>query len=165
MNANWYVFYLCPRAEKKVRDLLIMNGYMTFLPTIKTRSIWKNRQKKVIEIPAFPGYIFIYIAENELYNIVRMPRIVTFVHVAGKPSTLSNDEIERLQQIFELGENISIENQLLIGDKVTILAGPFADFKGTLVKRQGKWKFGIQLAEINFSVLIDINTTKITKTS
>ena len=65
---SWYVFYTCPRAEKKVNEYLLSIGYETFLPLRKELKIWKNRQRKFIETPLFSNYIFIHYCPLKVAN-------------------------------------------------------------------------------------------------
>lgn len=156
---NWYVFYLCPRAEKVVFADLNKRNYEVFLPVVKTLRVWKNRQKKRIEVPLFPGYIFVYTYEYELHNIKCCPKVVTYIHCAGKPSTIPLKDIEGTKKMLNLEQEISVETKFYEGEKVRIVYGPLAGHEGVLIKQNGKTRFGIQLKEINHTVLVDICTS------
>lgn len=50
---KWYIFYLRPRSENVVYQVLMNLEYNVFFPTITSLRIWKNRQKKKIKTPLF----------------------------------------------------------------------------------------------------------------
>ncbi len=160
---QWYVFYLCPRAEKRVRNDLVKRDYEVFLPTVKTLKVWKNRQKKMIEETLFPGYIFVYTNDYELYNINRCNRVVTYIKSSGKPSIIPLKDIEGIKKMLEFGQDVCVDNSFKEGEMVRIIHGPLIGHEGILVKQKGKNRFGIQLKEINQTVLIDISTNLIEK--
>jgi transcription antitermination factor NusG len=160
---SWFVFYTCPRSEKVVFHELINREYNAFLPLTKTLKIWKNRQKKWIDQVLFPGYIFVYTSQCELHYITQIPKIVTYIHCAGKPSVISSNEIEGIRKILDLEQNISVETKFYKGERVKIVCGPLVGHEGILVKQNGKTRFGIQLEKINHIVLIDIDINVLEK--
>lgn len=162
---NWYVFYTCPRAEKIVYHDLIEKKYEAFLPVVKTLRIWKNRQRKFIEIPLFPGYIFVNTLIHEVYNIKRLPKIATCVMTGDKPSVVSCDDIDVIKKMLSLEQDVEVSTEFFEGEKVKIVYGPLAGHNGILIKQKGKTRFGIQLKEINHTVLIDICTNVLDKVS
>ena len=59
--------------------------------------------------------------------------------------------------------NISVDTVFCIGDKVRIIKGPLEGQEGILTTQKGKHRFGIQLKEINQSLLVDISISMIEK--
>jgi hypothetical protein len=49
---HWLVIYTKPRAEKKVNERLLEEGFETYLPLQKVIRQWSDRKKKV-EVPLF----------------------------------------------------------------------------------------------------------------
>lgn len=92
LKKNWYVFYTRPRAEKKVNENLLSLGYESFLPLMSEFKIWKNRQRKLIETPLFPSYIFVLATRNDIFNINRTYGICCCVTTAGIPAVISNND-------------------------------------------------------------------------
>ena len=56
----WYAVYTRPNQEKKVTDQLSKKGVVVYCPLQKVIRQWSDR-KKVLEIPAFRGYVFVQI--------------------------------------------------------------------------------------------------------
>ncbi len=162
-KTNWYVFYTCPRAEKIVYQELLKREYDAYLPLIKTIRIWKNRQKKKIELPLFPNYIFVNTQRAELYNIVKLPKVATYISCGNTPSIIREKDIEIIRKMLTYGQSISINSEFTEGDKVRIIHGPLIGHEGILIKQKGKTRFGIKLKEINQSVFVDICVSSIEK--
>jgi transcription antitermination factor NusG len=158
----WFVFYTLPRAEKLVYQDLLKNDYIAFLPTTKSLRVWKNRQKKWIEEVLFPNYIFVYMHSNELHKIIRMPKIVTYIHCGGKPSVIRNKEIEAIQKMICHYQNVCVEKIPFFGsEKVKITIGPLAGFEGILLEQKGKTRFGVQVEVINRTIIVDIEASEL----
>lgn len=160
---KWYVFYLRPRTEKKVCEVLTKLGYEVFLPVIPTISLWKNRQKKKILQPLFPGYLFVYIHEHELYSIKQLPHVVSYVASGGKPSTISETEINEIRKMLGLDCPVTVEKRFSKGECVRIMSGPLSGYEGTLVRQHSRTRFGIWLKAISYTVLIDTGRWKLEK--
>ena len=153
---QWYVLYLRPRTEDRVCRTLTKLGYEVFLPVIQIIRIWKNRQKRKIQYPLFPNYLFVYTHAHELYAIRRLAHVVSYIASGGKPSTISEYEIEGIRRMLVLECPVTVEGKFYKGQRVRIVSGPLKGYEGVLVKQHGRTRFGIQLKAINHSVFIDI---------
>ena len=158
---KWYVLYTAPRAEKVVYKYLLERQYKAFLPISKTLSIWKNRQKKIIEKPLFSSYVFAKTYEQELFNIIAIPRVLTYLRIGSKPSTLSDEEIKQIQTLTSEGSKLILEPELVTGETVRINDGPFMGFIGILQHKNGKNRFGIQLKGLNHTVFVELQTSNL----
>ena len=160
---NWYIFYTSPRAEKVVYNDLLAREYDAFLPVTKTMKVWKNRQKKIIEAPLFPSYIFVYTIISETYEISRIPKIATCVKCGKRPSIISSGDIDSIKIMLSLDQEVSVDTTFHEGELVRIVQGPLAGHQGILVEQKGKKRFGVRLKEINHTVFINVCTTILEK--
>ncbi len=153
---KWFIFYVRPKAEKKVFQDLKINNHETFLPTIKALKIWKNRQKKWIESPLFPGYIFVKTINSSLYHISLLPNIVTYIKCGKLPSVIRNEDIQAIKKVLGLNQDVYLDHDFHEGQKVRIINGPLMGHDGIIVTKNGRKRFGVQLKEINYTVYIDV---------
>ncbi|WP_109851280.1 UpxY family transcription antiterminator [Aquimarina sp. AU58] len=160
---NWYIFYTSPRAEKIVYSDLLAREYDAFLPLTRTLKVWKNRQKKLIESPLFPGYIFVNTKMSEIYDISRLPKIATYIKCGQNPSVISPNDINTIKKMLLLEEDVSVETTFYEGEQVKIIHGPLTGHEGILVEQKGKTRFGIRLKEINHTVFINVCTNILQK--
>jgi transcription antitermination factor NusG len=163
VERKWYVFYLRPRTENRVYRILTNLNYEVFWPVIQSVRIWKNRQKKMIKLPLFPNYLFVYSYAHELYAIKCLPQVVGYVTCDGKPSTISGNEVEGIRRMLGLGCAITVETKFSEGERVRIVSGPLKGYEGVLVKQHSKTRFGIQLMAIDHAVFIDAARSELEK--
>src|SRR5690348_14772274 len=94
---HWYALYTNSRHEKKVADILSTREISSFVPLYKTVRRWADRRKEV-ELPLFPGYVFVQIALRSRLQVLTVPGVVHFVTFDGKPTPVNDLEIETLRQ-------------------------------------------------------------------
>ena len=162
---KWFVLYTAPRAEKVVYKHLIEQQYKAYLPISRNVSIWKNRQKKIIEKPLFASYVFTKTLERELYNITKVPKVVTYLRNGSRPSTIAEHEIEQIRTMTTTGSPLTIEPTLIVGEKVRITEGPFLGYEGILQRRNGKSCFGIQLTDLNQTIFVELENCNLERLS
>lgn len=81
--ANWYAVQTVPRHEKKLRDDLHLRSLDNFLPVYEAIHRWKNGCKVRVELPLFPGYLFIKIDPRDRYKVLSLTGAMSIV---GSPS-------------------------------------------------------------------------------
>ncbi len=131
---QWMAIYTKPRSEKKVAERLSSKGYEVYCPLQTTIKQWSDRKKKV-STPIFPSYVFINIEASDRVDVLQDAGVLNFVFYLGKPAVIKPEEIETIK-IF-LGELNDKEYSLELdnyrkGDKVDIIAGPFAGVEGII---------------------------------
>lgn len=157
----WYVIQTRSRFEKKCTDFLTKNGVSVYLPLQKKRSIWSDRIKEV-EIPLFPGYLFVQFSENERYSILNTPGIVRFVSFGGKYATVKTKQIEAVQKAITSDLELEVVNIFFEpGQEVLITSGPFKDNCARLVRHNGKGKLLLTLDVIGKGILLEIGRTQV----
>ena len=91
----------------------------------------KEKKKKM-----FPGYVLVeMIMSDEAWYIVRnTPGVTGFIGSSGKgakPTPLLPQEIDRI--LVNMGmSRMDIESEMAVGDKVSIVDGPFKGMEGTV---------------------------------
>jgi transcription antitermination factor NusG len=59
---SWYVLYVSSRHEKSVASQLAIRTIDNFLPLYRVVHSWKNRCRRMLDLPLFPNYLFARIA-------------------------------------------------------------------------------------------------------
>ncbi len=131
---NWLAVYTKPRSEKKVTERLSDKGFEVYCPLVKTVRQWSDRKKKV-QLPMFPGYIFVCVSEIERTHILQDYGVLNFVFWLGKPAIVRDSEIVAIREIAEHGNEIHINSDSYeIGQMVKIPDGPFKGMSGKIDK-------------------------------
>lgn len=137
----WYVVHTYSGYENKVKtslektiENLAMQEYIEKV-VIPEESIVENKNgvEKVRKRKIFPGYVLIkMIVTDDSWYLVRNTKGVTgFVGTNSKPIPLTTQEVLNMK----LEEETLIEEvDFSVGDKVTIMGGPFADRDATVLQ-------------------------------
>ena len=155
MKLRWYVYYTFPKSEFVVKKEFEKANFEVFLPLRKVKRQWSDRVK-IIDVPLFPNYIFIRSISEDIYNIIRHPKIIKYVAFEGRPASLKDEEILLMRKFTNNNNNIEIDLSVMIGNKVRIISGPLLGLTGTLIERKGSNRFGIKLHELSQTLSIEI---------
>src|SRR5438477_6146217 len=90
---HWYAAYTRAQHEKQVAAELGMREVEHFLPLYSSMRRWKDRRVQ-LELPLFPGYVFVRLALCERLRVVQIPSVVRLVGFNGTPAALPDTEIE-----------------------------------------------------------------------
>jgi len=156
-NKSWYVIYTRSRAEKKVRDELIIKNVESFLPLQKQLRQWKDR-KKWVEIPLISGYCFVRITNKEYEKVLQTNNVVCFVKFEGKAAVIPDSQIDYLRQMlaqYDFEVNVTAEN-FKPGKKVEVIEGPMIGLRGELIETRGKNKFILRFTQINSVFTVEV---------
>lgn len=157
----WYVIQTRSRFEKKCTDFLTKNGVSVYLPLQKKMSVWSDRIKQ-IEIPLFPGYLFVQFSESERYQILNTPGIVRFVSFGGKYATINTKQMNAVQKAITSDLELEVVNIIFEpGQEVLITSGPFKDNYARLVRHNGKGKLLLAIDSIGKGILLEIGRTQV----
>jgi transcriptional antiterminator NusG len=136
-SLKWFAIYTRSRHEFKVNKELSQKQFDTFLPVINSLRRWKDR-KKYIEIPLFPGYLFIncQMDNHEHLEILKTKGVVRVLGTnKNKLSVIPDDEIKSIKILIENRATISYHPYVKEGDQVVIVRGPLAGAKGILIEK------------------------------
>lgn len=160
MEKEWYVVNTYSGHESKVKEKLEaktesmgMQDYIFRVIVPETTEVEiKDGVKKEKQKKMFPGYVLVeMIMSDEAWYIVRnTPGVTGFIGSSGKgakPTPLLPSEIDKILAGMGMSR-VNIESELAIGDKVSIVDGPF---KGMMGKVDS-----IDLENNRLNVLIDL---------
>jgi transcription antitermination factor NusG len=160
LDIPWFAAYTCPRHEKYVAHQLSQRHIGSFLPLYSSVRRWKDRRKR-IDLPLFPGYVFVQITERNRLDILRLPGVVQLVCFQGKPAAIGAAEIDALR----LGTSGSIVVQphpyLKEGRRVRITNGPMTGAEGIFVRRKHRHRLVISVSAIQRSVAVEIGEAEV----
>jgi transcription antitermination factor NusG len=153
---KWYAVYANVRHEKRVKEYL--NGRMVecYLPSYRSVRRWQDRRKEV-ELPLFPGYLFVRIGLRFRLQVLTAPGVVHIVSFDGKPAPICEDEIEALRQALSRGINWEPHPYLKVGRRVRVRSGPLCGVEGTLVRRKEGYRLIISIELIMRSVATEVD--------
>ena len=153
-SSCWQVVYTYSQYEKKVYKEFQRRSIESFLPLQKQVRQWSDRKRKV-EVPLFPNYIFVRVALQNIWNVLRINGIVKFISSEGRPVTVSDATVDSIKKL--VNHEVEVTNELFTeGDIVKVTRGALSGTEGILVEKKGKSRLAIQVNIMKQSVLVDI---------
>ncbi len=172
----WYVVQTYSGYENTVKDNLQMRIdtmdmqdfiFNVVIPEETYKEVKNGKEKEVVK-KLFPGYVFIdMIVTDESWYVVRnTPGVTGFLGSSGKgakPVPLSPEEVAKM--INKLGiEQTETPIDFIVGDKVRVCDGPFADQVGSIEEiDENKRLINVLVEFFGRATLIEIGVDKVEK--
>jgi transcription antitermination factor NusG len=159
-TARWFALYTTSRHEKRVAAQLQENLIEAFLPVYRTVHSWKNRTRATLELPLFPCYVFVRIAQNHRGTVLSVPGVVSIVGSRREAWPLPDFEIEKLRT--GLGQlNAQPHRYLTTGDRARIRSGPLSGMEGVLVQKKNGLRVVLTIEAIMRSISIEVELSNL----
>src|SRR5260370_24507204 len=120
---SWFAAYTCANHEKRVVEQFEARAVEHFLPLYASVRRWKDRRVQ-LELPLFPGYVFVRIAVGGRLRVLEVPGVVRLVGFNGQPYPLAEGEIESLRKGIMTGSRIKPPPFLIFGPHLPIKTEP-----------------------------------------
>lgn len=144
---TWFALITNPKCERRAEAGLNEIGVETYLPWGKIWSRPKRATGVVMRLrPAFARYLFIRFPGHDTWQgLPRIDGVEAVIASQGSPlpipewqvlSTWARETNGLLD--FNAGPKVSRKGEYLVGDEVTITAGPFAGFPGRVKRENGE---------------------------
>ncbi len=163
VEPRWYAAYTCARHEKRVAEQLERSSVELFLPLYETVHRWKNRRARV-ELPLFPGYVFVRIALKHRLQVLEIPSVVRLVGFNGRPCALADEEVEALRNGLSRHLRAQPHPYLSVGRRVRIIGGPLQGLEGILVRKKGNLRIVLSIDLILRSIIVDVDMADVEPT-
>jgi transcription termination/antitermination protein NusG len=152
----WYAVYASANHEKRVAAQFEAMTIEHFLPLYRSVRRWKDR-RVCLDLPLFPGYVFVRVALRNQLQVLRVPSVVRLVGFGGNPTALPDDEIQALRS--GLSHDLRAEPYpfLTIGRQVRIKSGPLAGLDGILLRRKSGYRVVVSIELIQRSIVADMD--------
>jgi transcription termination/antitermination protein NusG len=133
-EAAWYVIHTRSNHERQVEERLQRKGLEVFLPSLTVVRRWQDR-KKVLQVPLFPGYLFLWDAletNSSYFDIVKDPSVVRILGGNGRLHTVPLETIESIRLSVASERPYYPYRRLLKGRKVRVVEGPLTGVIGII---------------------------------
>jgi transcription antitermination factor NusG len=154
-DPNWFVLFVRSNQEKRIAQHLADRQIEHFLPCCRSLRQWKDR-RVTLEMPLFPGYVFVRLPFIERSKVLTLPNVVSLVGNKNSPSVISEEEIAWIRRGVEHG-NASPHPYLNIGQRVIITVGALAGMQGILVRKQNNTRVVVSLDSIARSFVVEVD--------
>ena len=162
-DMHWHALYVRSRAEKKVLDQLLEQGYEAYLPMLTRIKQWSDRKKKVEE-PLFKSYVFVRNNEKQHYYITGIYGVVKFVTFEHKAVVVPDKQILAIKKYIDnpLDDEDDLKNlDLKEGQMVRITNGPMQGITGRLVSVKSKRRLLVNIDVVGQTIPVSIPRAKV----
>src|SRR3989442_3140179 len=156
LEPHWYAAYTCANHEKLVAAEIKARGVEYFLPLYSSVRRWKDRRVS-LELPLFPGYVFVRLALRDRLRVLQIPSVVRLVGFNGQPTALPDTEMEIMRSGLSQSLRAEPHPFLTVCRRVRITGGPFAGLEGVLRRKRSRMRVVVSLGLIQRSVAVDVD--------
>lgn len=127
--SRWYAVYTHPKQEFRAESNLNAWGIETFNPRARGR---RRRVKKAARPvnQLFPRYLFARFPWRDLHKITFTRGVQNVVSFGNKPAPVDDAVISLIKSRIGKDGYVRFNDELNIGDRVKIVAGPFESLEG-----------------------------------
>ena len=131
-------------------------GVESYLALYTATRQWNQRRAQV-ELPLFPGYVFVRIPLAERLRVLSAPGVAYLVGARGEPIPLADEEIEPLRDCLARKLPAEPIAYLSAGSRVRVVAGPLSGLEGMIVRRENATRFVVSIDLIMRAIAINVD--------
>lgn len=152
---RWWVLHTKPRCEKALACDLQRLSIAHYLPVIRAKRTYGRRTTSV-ELPLFPGYLFMRGGNEERYAALRTDRIANVITVDDQERLRT--DLRHIERVVASDFPVDLYRGLRIGRRCRVIAGPLRDVEGVVVRRRNSSRVYIEAAVIGQSAVVEIDS-------
>lgn len=153
---RWFAVYTTSRHEKRVARHLEQRQIDYFLPLYRAQHQWKDGSRVTLDLPLFPGYVFVRILAHNRVGVLQVPGVVSIIGTASRPVPLPDFEVEALRAGLD-PTRAEPHPLLRVGQRVRIKVGALAGLQGIVVRRKSGLRVVLTLGLLMQSIAIEVD--------
>lgn len=156
MERRWFAVYTTCRHEKKVARHLEQREIEHFLPIYRTQHRWKDGSRVMLDLPLFPGYVFVRIDARNRVGVLEVPGVVSMIGTASHPAPLPDFDVDALRTGLD-PMRAEPHPLLTIGQRVRIKTGALAGLEGIVIRKKSGFRIVLTLSLLMQSIAIEVD--------
>jgi transcription antitermination factor NusG len=154
---KWFAVYTTSRHEKRVAQHLTQREIECYLPLYKAERKWSDGSRVTLDLPLFPGYLFVRIKRTERVRVLDVPGALAVVGSTGRePLALPDESIDALRTGLEL-RKAQPHPLLTVGQKARICSGALAGMEGVVVRLKNSFRVVLTFEHIQRSIAVEVD--------
>lgn len=143
---RWYCVHTQPRREAFARENLERQGFRCFLPLLR-RTVRHARRVETRLSALFPRYAFLVLdlGRDRWRSVNGTLGVVRLLMEGERPRAVPEGVVETLAASADASGAVRFDRELRPGDRVRILAGPFAERIATVTRLDEKGRVALLL--------------------
>ncbi len=155
-EGNWYVLHTKSRQEKALAADLAAMGVGYYLP-LHRQPRFHGRRKVQVELPLFPGYVFMRGELDQAYEADRTRRVARIIPVT-EPA-LFEWELRNISLAIFQEAPLDPYPYLAEGTRVEVRSGPFKGLQGRVELRRTINRLVLQVGMLGRAMSIEIDAS------
>ncbi|MGA8090074.1 MAG: UpxY family transcription antiterminator [Terracidiphilus sp.] len=156
-SSRWFALYTTSRHEKRIAQHLGQREIEHYLPLYRSDRKWRDGSRVTLDLPLFPGYIFVRIQRSQRVSVLSVPGALAVVGgTGGEPAPLPDGAIEALRTGL-LEHRVEPHPLLRVGQLARIRAGAFAGMEGVVVRKKSGFRVVLTIDQIMQSVAVELD--------
>jgi transcription antitermination factor NusG len=158
---NWFAVYTSPRHEKRVGQYFLQKEIEHYVPLYQARRKWRDGSKVTVDLPLFPGYVFVRIDRSERVRVLQVPGVLSIVGGTGRqPASMPDAEIDALRAGLSL-RHAEPHPLLTVGQRARIRSGALAGMVGIVVRQKNSLRVVLTMDLIQQSVAVEVDGSEL----
>jgi transcription antitermination factor NusG len=154
LGGLWFLLRTRTRQEKVVANDLATRGVPHFLPLMRCMRYYGNRKAEV-ELPMFPGYVFLRGAANDAFATDRAGRLAQIIPVVNQERL--TDELKNIALALGTNAQLSYYSYLQKGVRVEVRSGPFRGLRGMIEEWTKRNRLILQVEILGRGVCLELD--------
>jgi transcription antitermination factor NusG len=126
---SWFLLRTRSRQEKVVANDLAARGILHYLPLVNCVRYYGHR-KSIVDVPLFPGYVFLRGEANDAYAADRAGRLAQIIPITNQQRV--HEELMNIAFALSHKAELSQYPYLYKGVRVEVRSGPFRGLRGVI---------------------------------
>lgn len=153
---RWFAVYTTSRHEKRVVQHLEQRQIEHFLPLYRAEHQWKDGSRAMLDLPLFPGYVFVRINPHQRVGVLEVPGVVSMIGTGSRPAPLPDFEVEALRAGLD-PTRAEPHPLLTVGRRVRIRVGALAGLEGIVLRKKSGFRVVLTLDLLMQSIAIEVD--------
>jgi len=153
---TWFVLRTKSRQEKILANELRSRGISNFLPIVSCTKYYGGR-KATVELPVFPGYLFLRGDMDQAYDADRTRRVAQIIKVSDQDRL--DRELRSIHMALSGGAPLDPFPYLRAGVSVEVREGPFRGLRGVIEPGGRRDRLILQVEILGRAVSLEIDAS------
>lgn len=155
----WWVAHVRPRAEKQAAREARAREVPYYLP-LREHVVRRRGRRQVSYLPLFPGYLFFRGGLDERLEVLKTNLCVRVLEVKEQESL--GTDLLAVRELQDAGLPLIPHSDLVPGDPILVVDGPFRGYRGVVVKTKGRMRLIASVRFIGRSVSVELDREEMT---
>lgn len=151
---HWHLLHTKSRQEKALSETLAAKGIAHYLPLAHVNRTYGAR-KATVELPLFPGYLFLKGNLDEVYSADRTKRVAGIIRVVDQQKI--GWELRNLALALTNDMPLDPYPYLRAGLKVEVRSGPLLGLQGVIESRTKRDRLILQVDVLGQATSLEID--------